>query len=459
MKKTILSVDDEPKVHDSFDLIFEDKYNLLTASSAEEAYQILAKEPVDLVFLDIAMPGEDGLSCLEKLRQGEDPVDVVMVTGNRDAKMAIQAMKLGAKDYVVKPFEVDEILLITERILEGKQLLKEVKYLREAVSKSFKNNPIIGESKGIKSIFEIVRKVCDNDSTVLLQGESGTGKELIARAIHFTGQYKLRPFVPVNCGAIPDNLVESELFGHEKGSFTGATQKKIGKFELANQGTIFLDEVGNLKLDTQAKLLRVLQEQEVERVGGGFPIPVEVRVISATNIDLKKAVDDGRFREDLYYRLNVVQIQLPPLRDRKEDVELLVDHYLKYYAARFKKEITGITKEAIEYLCQYDWPGNIRELRNIIERVVALTNKTIIDFKELPLDLLIETNQRNSSGVISKLSLKDARDSFETQYITSVLKTTGWNQSRSADILGVHRNTLINKMNELNIRPEPEENK
>lgn len=456
MKKTILVVDDEVKVHDSFDLIFEDKYRLLTATSAEEADEILQRESVDLMFLDITLPGENGLSFLEKIKKRDDQTDVVMVTANRDAKTAIQAMKSGAKDYVVKPFEVDEVMIVTDRILEGKQLLKEVKYLREAVSNSFKNNPIIGESRAIKSIFEIVDKICDNDSTVLLQGESGTGKELIARSIHFTGQYKLRPFVPVNCGAIPENLVESELFGHEKGSFTGATQKKIGKFELANQGTIFLDEVGNLKLDTQAKLLRVLQEQEVERVGGAFPIPVDVRVISATNIDLKKAVEEGRFRDDLYYRLNVVQIQIPPLRERADDLEPLLDHYLQYYSSRFKKKIEGMTQEALQHLREYHWPGNIRELRNVIERVVALTNNSILDLKELPLDLVIGGVNNAEIASFGKLSLKEARDTFELQYITKVLKSTGWNQSKTADILGVHRNTLINKMNELNIRPEEE---
>lgn len=451
-KRTILVVDDDTKVLDSFDLIFDGNHRLLMAENAKKAYEQIKKEPVDLVFLDIALPDEDGMKAIKKIKELNDQVEVVMVTANRDVKTAVEAMRLGARDYVVKPFEVDEILILTERILEGKQLLKEVNYLREVIKDPLKNNPVVGKSKAIKSIFETVKKICDNDSTVLINGESGTGKELVARAIHFNGSYKQKPFIPVNCGAIPDTLVESELFGHEKGAFTGATQKKLGKFELANQGTIFLDEVGNLKLEMQAKLLRVLQEQEIERVGGSYPIPVELRVVTATNIDLKKAVEEKKFRDDLYYRLNVVQINIPPLRERKEDIPLLIEHYLNYYSTRFRKKIQGITHEAMDHLTRYPWPGNVRELRNILERVVALTDKKTLDLKEFPLDILIA-----DPGPVGKsvggVNLKKARDCFEAQYIAQILERTGWNQSKAAQLLGVHRNTLINKMNELNIKP------
>lgn len=452
VKRTILVVDDEAKVLDAFDLLFEDKYRLLTAANAAEAYKLIDSEAIDLVFLDISLPDEDGLSILKNITEKNEQIEVVMVTANNNVKTAVEAMRMGAKDYVVKPFEVDEILILTERILEGKQLLAEVAYLRETVKDPLEKNPVIGQSKAVKEIFETVKKICSNDSTVFITGESGTGKELVARAIHFSGDYRSHPFIPVNCGGIPDNLVESELFGHEKGSFTGATQKKLGKFELANNGTIFLDEVGNLKMEAQAKLLRVLQEQEVERVGGSYPIPVKVRVISATNIDLKKAVDEGNFREDLYYRLNVVQIHLPPLRERDGDIKLLVEHFLNYYSERFRKNIEGISKEAMDCFEGYSWPGNVRELRNVIERIVALTNKQVIDIKELPLDVLLKNTELPESFISNGLSLKEARDSFETQYITQLLEKTGWNQTKAADLLGVHRNTLINKMNELKIK-------
>lgn len=450
---TILVVDDETNVIESFKLFLEDKYNLLTVTSGEEALEKIEKEDINLVLLDILMPGMSGLEVLSKIKEKHDDIDVIMITAIKTVRTAIQAMKLGAYDYITKPFDVDEVLNSIQRVLEKQNLFKEVTYLREEVNRPFLTEKIIGISEKMRRVYEMVLEVSKTDSTVLISGETGTGKELIARAIHLHSARKDKPFIPVDCASIPENLLESELFGHEKGAFTDATTQKLGRFELANGGTLFLDEIGNLKLDMQSKILRAIEEREIQRVGGIKSIKVDVHIISATNIDLKEAMKQGKFREDLYYRVNVIPISLPLLSERKEDIPFLIDHFLQIYNREFGKNIKGVTKEALDYLVNYKWPGNVRELRNIIERLVALSKEKeeVITHKRLPLDILLAPIER-VEGVAEKISFKAAREQFEREFIIKVLEKANWNQVKTAKLLGIHRNTLIFKMRNLSIK-------
>lgn len=450
---TILVVDDETNVIESFKLFLEDKYNLLTVTSGEEALEKIEKENINLVLLDILMPGMSGLEVLSKIKEKHDDIDVIMITAIKTVRTAIQAMKLGAYDYITKPFDVDEVLNSIQRVLEKQNLFKEVTYLREEVNRPFLTEKIIGISEKMRRVYEMVLEVSKTDSTVLISGETGTGKELIARAIHLHSARKDKPFIPVDCASIPENLLESELFGHEKGAFTDATTQKLGRFELANGGTLFLDEIGNLKLDMQSKILRAIEEREIQRVGGIKSIKVDVHIVSATNIDLKEAMKQGKFREDLYYRVNVIPISLPSLFERKEDIPFLIDHFLQIYNREFGKNIKGVTKEALDYLVNYKWPGNVRELRNIIERLVALSKEKeeVITHKRLPLDILLAPIER-VEGVAEKISFKAAREQFEREFIIKVLEKANWNQVKAAKLLGIHRNTLIFKMRNLSIK-------
>jgi two-component system response regulator AtoC len=363
-------------------------------------------------------------------------------------------MKAGAYDYVIKPFEPDEILLLVRQAAQHRLLEREVRYLRSEFDRAHGFDALIGRHARMVRLYELIAQVAPTPVTVLITAESGTGKELVARAIHRQSLRRDQPFVAVNLAAIPDTLLESELFGHEKGAFTGAHARKAGKFELAHGGTLFLDEVGSLRIDLQAKLLRALQEREVERLGGVRTTPVDVRVIAATNIDLKQAVRARTFREDLFYRLNVVPLSVPPLRDRKEDIALLVDHFVKKYSREFKKDVRGVSQGALPALEAYDWPGNVRELENVIERSVALATRSVILLEDLPLDLAMhEPGQSRSVGESSQMSLKEARERFEQAYVLRALEREDWNQSRTARILGVHRNTLIARLAAWGIRP------
>jgi two-component system response regulator AtoC len=448
----ILVVDDEVNVIESFKQLLEDDYKVLTATNGEEALEKVEKENLDIVLLDIRMPGMDGIEVLRRIEEMKENVDVIMVTAVNTMKTAIEAMKLGAYDYITKPFELDEVVVPINRALEKRRLTRELSYLRSQVAKPVKFDNIIGTSEKMRQVYEIVSQMSRNDATVLISGESGTGKELIARAIHFNGLRKDKPFIPVDCASISESLLESELFGHEKGAFTDATSQKLGRFELANHGTLFLDEIGNLRLDLQGKILRALQEREIQRVGGVKTIKIDVRIISATNIDLKKAVREGRFREDLYYRLNVVPIEVPPLRERKEDIHLLVRYFLGIFNREFGKKIENLTPEAMDSLVNYRWPGNVRELRNVIERLVALTKEGIISHKGLPLDILLAVTTGELNMEEEGLLLKEAREQFEKQFILGVLEKVNWNQTEAAKILGVHRNTLIMKIQNLGIK-------
>ena len=373
-----------------------------------------------------------------------------MLTAADTAKVAVQAMKLGAHDYITKPFDVEEIAVVARKALEARALEREVVYFRSQVQPTRFEN-LVGKSRPMRQVYDLISRVAQTDVTVLVSGESGTGKELAARAIHFTGPRAEKPFVAVNCAGIPENLLETELFGYEKGAFTGADRPKPGKMELAHEGTLFLDEISSLRLDMQGKILRALQEREIERVGGVRTIKLSVRVISATNVDIQKAVKEGKFREDLYYRLNVVPVALPPLRDRPEDIPLLVEHFIRLSSRRFAKRVRGVSEDALRYLTGYPWPGNVRELENMVERLVVLADREVLETQDLPFDVFLKTRNAFRGLLQKSILLKDARDDFEREYISAVLEKTGWNQTAAAKALGVHRNTLILKKEQLRI--------
>ena len=454
--RKILIVDDELSVRDSLRMIFKKDYQVILAGSSTEAWEKIQKEEPDLIFLDIIMPEKDGMEMLKEIRQIQPLTPVVMLTATKMVKTAVEAMKLGAYDYINKPFDVEELMLLAEKALESRDLKIENRRLQEEVAERYRFDNIIGKSKEMREIYSTIRQIAEKNSTVLIHGESGTGKELVARAIHYNSLRKDKPFVAVNCAAIPETLIESELFGHEKGAFTDAQSRRIGHFELAHQGTLFLDEVSELSLPTQAKILRSLQEREFVRVGGMKTVSVDVRLISATNRNLEEMMARGEFRSDLYYRINVVPLTIPPLRKRKEDILLLVQHFLDKHAAPGKK---NISPEAMDILVAYDWPGNVRELENIIERIVVLTNVETISSNDLPATLM--TNSRveliKQEVLDGRISFEDAERDFEKDIILEALKKSNFVQTKAADLLGISRRILKYKMDKYGI-PGPPEN-
>jgi DNA-binding NtrC family response regulator len=451
--KSVLIVDDEVGARESLKMILKNDYEVFLARDAEEAFIQIKERAPDVILLDIILPDLDGLKILERIKQNDPDMIVIMITATKTVKTAVEAMKLGAYDYVTKPFDVDELRLIVSRSLSSKALEQEVKYLREEMDKSFDFGNIIGKSKAMKEIFGMVKQIADSKSTVLVMGESGTGKELISRAIHYNSNRKNFPFVTINCAAIPETLIESELFGHEKGAFTNAIEKKLGRFEIAHQGTLFLDEIGELSLATQAKILRFLEEKEFNRVGGSKTIKVDVRLITATNRDLNQLLKKGGFREDLYYRINVVPLVIPPLRERKEDIPVLLDHFIKKYNDEGKKKVKGISKEALELMMNYEWPGNVRELENLIERVIALTSNEYIQPDELPIALtnISEINGLKETILSGKVTFLKAEEEFERRIILDALKKANYVQSHAAEMLGISRRILKYKMDKLGI--------
>ncbi len=451
-KPLVLAVDDEPGVQESYKAILEDTCEVRTAGNGVEALDILAREDIHLVILDLRLPDMEGLEVLLRIKEMDEYIGVIVVTAVGDVKTAVRAMQAGSSEYMVKPFDVDTLQAVVSRTLERQALMKEVLYLRSEVEGYHPFVDIVGRDEKMLEIFELIKRVADSDATVLITGESGTGKELIARAIHQQSQRVQRPFIAVNCTAIPEQLIESELFGHERGAFTGAVQRRIGKFELAHTGTLFLDEIGSMRLDMQAKLLRVLQEREIERVGGERTIKVDVRVVAATNADLRELVKTKAFRDDLYYRLNVIPIYVPPLRARKADIPLLVHYFLDKFNRQFNRRVRGFSPAAMEALEAYDWPGNVRELENIVERLVVISKHEMIQLRELPLDL-----QSSHTPLVEQLDaegydLRKAVQQFEREYIRRVLEKTRWNQTAAARILGIHRNTLLGKIEQLDLR-------
>jgi DNA-binding NtrC family response regulator len=447
-----LIVDDEPGARESLGVILEDDYQVLSVGNGQEALETLQKKPIDLILLDVNMPDMDGLAVLRKIKEQDEEIDVIMVSALNQARKAVDAIKLGAYDYITKPYEPEDILSTVNRVISKQKLYKELDFLRREVEESRGFDQIVSQTKTMREIFQLIKKVAFTSTNILITGESGTGKELIARSIHRQGNRRNGPFVAINCAAIPSELMESEMFGHEKGAFTGAHTRTIGKFEYANGGTLFLDEVSVLRSDLQAKLLRVLQEREIERIGSNKPIKVDIRVVSATNTNLEDAVIQGKFRQDLYFRLNVVPIPIPPLRERREDIPLLTKHFLNKFNTAFNKKIPGFTEKAMDALTKYHWPGNIRELENLVERfVVLLPGDEAIDLKDIPLEILMDSGQDVQDLKPDKMGLIKIREAIEKRIILNVLEATQGNQTEAAKILKVNRNTLIQKAKQLGI--------
>ncbi len=443
----ILIVDDEEVQRQKLSgFLKKQGFMVTTAESGFEAINLCQDKSFELALIDLKMPGMDGIELLKKLKESNPETQVIMMTAYGSVDTAVEAMKLGAYHYVNKPINLEELKLNINKALENYHLLMENKYLKEQLEEEYKDVQIIGESLAIKEVLSTVTRVAKTKSTVLIIGESGTGKELVARAIHALSDRADQRFIPVSCAALPETLLETELFGHERGAFTGAIKRREGRFELADGGTLFLDEVGDIPLETQVKLLRVIESQEFERLGGKETLKVDVRIISATNQDLEKKIRAKSFREDLYYRLNVISIFIPPLRERKKDILLLVDHFIKKANQKCGGSIKGITREVKDIILNYDWPGNIRELENVIERGVVLSRTDVIDKNDLPyFGLVSERSYQETQADV--LSLKD----IEKNHILHVLKKTEWNLIRCAEILGIHRNTLRLKMREYGI--------
>lgn len=453
----ILVADDDEAIRDALKEILEDDYDVVCVDSGFKAIEAVKRKVFDLMFLDIVMPEMDGIETLKRIRVLDKNLDVIMISAVDRAQEATDSIKLGAYDYITKPFDHEIILNRLEKVLLKRNLVKEVRFHKsEANSKSWQKK-IISKSKNMKAVIDLVEKVALTSSNVLITGESGTGKELIARAVHNASSRRENPFVAINCAAIPAELMEAEFFGHEKGSFTGAHKQSLGKFEFAHQGTIFLDEISCLKPEFQAKLLRFIQEREFTRVGSHRTIKVDVRIVAATNTSLDEMVKEGRFRDDLFFRLNVVPVLLPPLRKRKGDVSLLVDVFLGRLNLQMNNRVKGFTPDAIAVLEAYPWPGNIRELENLVERMVVLGSENqFIDEKDLPFDLLLhgDPGKRVEKGAKENKGLIQARQSFERLYILRALRNCRWNQTSAANLLGIHRNTLIQKMKTLSLNRE-----
>ncbi|MBI4777102.1 MAG: sigma-54-dependent Fis family transcriptional regulator [Deltaproteobacteria bacterium] len=445
--KTVLVVDDEPSHRVMIRAHLEDEgYEVIEAENGSAALAAVAEASPDLMVLDIRMPGISGIDVLREIRKQHHVLPVIMMTAFGTIESAVDALKAGALDYLQKPLDMEELLIKVDRALFFRNLEIENAQQKERLNQRFDFSNIIGESMAMREVFETMALVAPSDATVLILGESGTGKELVANAIHQNSPRNSRPFIKVNCAALPETLLESELFGHEKGAFTGAVSRKKGRFELADGGSMFLDEIGEMTPTTQVKLLRVLQEREFEPLGSARKISVDVRIMAATNKDLEKEVQEGGFRNDLYYRLNVVPIHLPPLRARPEDIQLLVDFFLGVYTRKNNRTIKGIEAEAAEMLQRYGWPGNIRELENTIERSVIMCRSDWITKECLPRSISRKTDE---DGIIRRVgvSLKEA----EKELIEKTLRFTGENRTRSAEILGITRKTLQNKIKEYDI--------
>jgi DNA-binding NtrC family response regulator len=438
----ILVVDDEMIVREALsNYLREDGYEAVAVETGEEALKKVEGERWNVLFVDLKMPGMDGLEVLREVKKITSDLPVIIITAYATIDSAVQAMKDGAYDYIVKPFDPEAIALVVEKVVEHQRLVQENILLRERLDQEYKFEEIIGKSHPMQEIFELVKNVAESDASVLITGESGTGKELIARALHANSPRRYNPFITASCGAMTEGLLESELFGHEKGAFTGALYTKKGRFELAEGGTLFLDEIGEISPKTQVDLLRVLDEKGFMRVGGVDQITVNVRILSATNRDLQKAIQEGLFREDLFYRLNVVSIHLPPLRKRREDIPLLAEHFLDKFKAETNKKIDHISPQALKLMMEYDWPGNVRELENAIERAVVVGKKNEIFPENLP---FFNQSRAPESGL---KSLKDR----EKLHILHVLEENGWNISKTAEELEIDRVTLYNKIKRYNL--------
>jgi DNA-binding NtrC family response regulator len=456
-KGTLLVIDDEEIMREILEtLLTREGYDVRLASSGAEGLEIVRSFPIDAAIVDIMMPGMDGIQVLDELKRIDDDLAVIIITAYASVENAIAAMKSGAFDYVTKPFKNDEVLVVVANAMERRRLVHENRALRQNIQERYhKFANIIGRSQRMRQVFDLVIQAAPSRSTILIQGESGTGKELVARAIHVNSSRSDRAFVVVNSGNLPPDLLESTLFGHVKGAFTGAVYPKKGLFDMADRGSIFFDEIGNVPLETQTKLLRVIQEREFMRLGGIDTIKVDVRIVAATNVDLRQMMTEGRFREDLFYRLHVISIQLPPLRDRKEDIPLLVQHFLDKYAEENRKGPLELSPDALDLLVEYDWPGNVRELENAIERAVVLASGARIGVELIPEQ--VRSGPRFQIPQFSLppggISFKDVTADFEKRLIQSTLEAAGGVQKRAAELLHVKPTTLNEMIKRYDIRP------
>ena len=454
MKKSILIVDDEKAARFGMKLALEkDGYNVMEACDGIDAFEVIKAKSPPLIFLDINMPKINGIQVLEEINQMESPPMIVIVTAYGSEKVAVDAMKKGAYDYIAKPYEIDDLRLIAKHAFEKLALEEENTRLRSEIDRLGSRGKIVGESQVMNQVFNKIEKVGPSDVTVLVQGESGSGKELVAKEIHKISSRKNRPMITMNCAALPETLIESELFGHEKGAFTGATERRLGKFELADKGTIFLDEIGDMSPNTQAKVLRVLQEQSFERLGGTETLRVDVRLISATHKDLLKEIKEGNFREDLYYRLKVVEISLPPLRNRREDIIILAENFIQYFSDKHRKNVKSISNDAVKIFTKYSWPGNVRELQNVIESAVVMANAETLEISDFPEEI---SNSDINRSFDYNLPFRDAKkivvDTFERDFVSRKLAENNGNISKTAEALGMHRQSLQQKIKDLNMK-------
>jgi DNA-binding NtrC family response regulator len=455
----ILVIDDEKSILDLLSVVFKKEgYTVETALSAKKAFELIDKEELDLVLSDIKLPQMSGMKILHYVKEKYPEIPVIMITAYGTIKEAVEALKMGAMDYVVKPFNMDELKIIVAQGLESRRIQQENVLLKKELEEKYGMGNMVGKSKKMLEVYNLIEKIAGTDSTVLVSGESGTGKEIAARAIHFHSRRRERPFVSINCGALPENLLESELFGHVKGSFTGAIANKKGMFEMAEKGTLFLDEVGEMSPWTQVKLLRTLQDKKIRRVGGTEEIPIDVRIIGATNQDLKKRIEEGKFREDLFYRLNVISLEIPPLRKRKEDIPVLINHFLSKYCEKMGRKLKRIAPKVMKIFESYSWPGNVRELENSIERIVAIEERETITESSLPEELLAPQGDQDRSYEIKPgFDLNDTLDEISRTFIQQALQRTSGNLKETAALLGINYRSLRYLIEKLGLKSAREE--
>ena len=454
----ILIIDDEKSILDLLSVVFKKEgYTVETALSAKMALELIDKEEFDLVLTDIKLPQMSGMKILQYVKEKYPAMPVVMITAYGTIKQAIEALKMGAMDYIVKPFNMEELKIIVAQGLENRRIQQENVLLKKDLEEKYGMNNMVGKSKKMLEVYNLIEKIAVTDSTVLISGESGTGKEIAARAIHFHSRRRERPFVSINCGALPENLLESELFGHVKGSFTGAIANKKGMFETAEKGTLFLDEVGEMSPWTQVKLLRTLQDRKVRRVGGTDEFPIDVRIIGATNQDLKKRIEEGKFREDLFYRLNVISLELPPLRNRKEDIPLLVSHFLSKYCDKMGRDMKRMAPRVMKVFESYSWPGNVRELENSIERIIAIEERETITESSLPEELISPQREQDRSYEVKPgFDLNTTLDDISRNFVQQALQRTNGNLKETATLLGINYRSLRYLIEKLGLRSAKE---
>jgi two-component system response regulator AtoC len=458
-QRTILVADDDASIRSLLKQLLSDEgYSVVEATTGTEVVEKVKDTNPDLVIMDVRMPELDGIEALSKLMVSSPKTSVLIMTAFGSSNNAIRAMELGAFDYITKPFELDKISHTVRRVIEYRDLTSEVQVLRDEISSLVQTERIVGNSPAMQEVYKTVGKVAKADATVLITGESGTGKELVAEALHYNSNRRSGPIVKVSCAALPETLLEAELFGHEKGSFTGAMTQRRGRFEMADKGTILLDEIGEMSLPMQTKLLRVLQERKIERVGSSLPIKVDIRIICATNKDLQRQVEQQKFREDLFYRLNVINIHMPPLRDRKEDIPALVEHFLAKHRYSATAQPAAISEEALKRLMEYEWPGNVRELENVVERAVVLSRGQIITSRELPFGDHEAGDHEEEGGdevSVEKSYFKKAVAQFEKDMIMKALRDANGNRSKAAEMLGIYRRLLYAKIKEYALEGYP----